>query len=46
MAIITLTTDFGHKDAYVAILKAAILSLVYVGGGLRVDEESDWKEWR
>jgi S-adenosylmethionine hydrolase len=26
MAIITLTTDFGHKDAYGAILKAAILS--------------------
>lgn len=26
MAIITLTTDFGHRDAYVAILKAAILS--------------------
>ena len=26
MAIITLTTDFGHRDAYGAILKAAILS--------------------
>ena len=26
MAIITLTTDFGHRDAYVAILKASILS--------------------
>lgn len=26
MAIITLTTDFGYRDAYVAILKAGILS--------------------
>ena len=27
MAIITLTSDFGHRDAYVAIVKASILSL-------------------
>jgi S-adenosylmethionine hydrolase len=27
MAIITLTSDFGHRDAYVAILKATLLSL-------------------
>lgn len=26
MAIITLTSDFGHRDAYVAILKATLLS--------------------
>ena len=27
MAIVTLTSDFGHRDAYVAILKATLLSL-------------------
>ncbi len=27
MAIITLTSDFGHRDAYVAILKATLLKL-------------------
>ena len=27
MAIVTLTTDFGHRDAYVAILKAKLLAL-------------------
>lgn len=27
MAIITLTSDFGHRDAYVAILKATLLTL-------------------
>jgi S-adenosylmethionine hydrolase len=27
MAIITLTSDFGHRDAYVAILKATMLTL-------------------
>ena len=26
MAIITLTSDFGHRDAYVAILKATIIT--------------------
>ena len=25
MAIVTLTSDFGHRDAYVAILKATLL---------------------
>ncbi len=27
MAIVTLTSDFGHRDAYVAILKATLLTL-------------------
>lgn len=27
MAIVTLTSDFGHRDAYVAILKATLLAL-------------------